>query len=85
QAARTVPAEPEAPAGTLEALRAEAAACTRCPLHAKATQTVFWEGPRDAEVMFVGEQPGDQEDIAGRQSSSVASVRLGFSHGASLI
>ena len=66
QAARSLPAEPEAPAGTLEALRAEAAACTRCPLHAKATQTVFGEGPRDAEVMFVGEQPGDQEDISGR-------------------
>ncbi|MBY3119897.1 UdgX family uracil-DNA binding protein [Rhizobium laguerreae] len=66
EAARTVLAEPEAPAGTLEALRAEAATCARCPLHAKATQTVFGEGPRDAEVMFVGEQPGDQEDISGR-------------------
>ncbi|ULR45244.1 UdgX family uracil-DNA binding protein [Rhizobium sp. K102] len=66
QAARNLPAEPELPAGTLEALRAEAAVCTRCPLHANATQTVFGEGPRDADVMFVGEQPGDQEDIAGR-------------------
>ncbi|MBX5189881.1 UdgX family uracil-DNA binding protein [Rhizobium sp. NZLR3b] len=66
EAARNLPIEAEAPAGTLEALRAEAAACTRCPLHAKATQTVFGEGPRDAEVMFVGEQPGDQEDISGR-------------------
>jgi len=66
EAARSIPAEPEAPAGTLEALRADAAACTRCPLHAKATQTVFGEGPGDAEAMFVGEQPGDQEDIAGR-------------------
>ncbi|MBY5647171.1 UdgX family uracil-DNA binding protein [Rhizobium leguminosarum] len=66
EAARSIPVEPEAPAGTLEALRAEAATCTRCPLHAKATQTVFGEGPRDAEVMFVGEQPGDQEDISGR-------------------
>ncbi|WEA24315.1 UdgX family uracil-DNA binding protein [Rhizobium binxianense] len=66
EAARNLPAEPEAPAGTLEALRAEAAVCTRCPLHANATQTVFGEGPRDAEVMFVGEQPGDQEDISGR-------------------
>ena len=35
-------------------------------VHATATQTVFGEGPRDAEVMFVGEQPGDQEDISGR-------------------
>ncbi|ARM89313.1 uracil-DNA glycosylase-like protein [Rhizobium sp. CIAT894] len=66
QAARNHPADAEALAGTLEALSAEAAVCTRCPLHEKATQTVFGEGPRDAEVMFVGEQPGDQEDIAGR-------------------
>ncbi|MBX4866714.1 UdgX family uracil-DNA binding protein [Rhizobium bangladeshense] len=66
EAARNLPVEPDAPAGTWEALRAEAAVCTRCPLHANATQTVFGEGPRDAQVMFVGEQPGDQEDIAGR-------------------
>jgi len=66
EAARNIPVVPEAPAGTLEALRADAAVCTRCPLHATATQTVFGEGPRDAEVMFVGEQPGDQEDISGR-------------------
>ncbi|MGO7867534.1 hypothetical protein ACC676_39425, partial [Rhizobium ruizarguesonis] len=44
EAARSIPAEPEAPAGTLAAPRAEAAACTRCPLHAKATQTVFGAG-----------------------------------------
>ena len=49
-----------------EALREEAAACTRCPLHAHATQTVFGEGPIDAALMFVGEQPGDQEDLAGK-------------------
>ncbi len=49
-----------------EALRAEAKGCTRCPLHACATQTVFGEGPVDARLMFVGEQPGDQEDLAGR-------------------
>ncbi|EJC77179.1 UdgX family uracil-DNA binding protein [Rhizobium hidalgonense] len=66
QAARHLPTEAAAPAGTLDALRAEAAICTRCPLHANATQTVFGEGPPDAQVMFVGEQPGDQEDIAGR-------------------
>ncbi|CAN5224878.1 hypothetical protein BH10PSE15_BH10PSE15_16380 [soil metagenome] len=40
--------------------------CTRCPLHEHATQTVFGEGPVDAAMMFVGEQPGDQEDLAGR-------------------
>ncbi|TKD52900.1 UdgX family uracil-DNA binding protein [Sphingomonas baiyangensis] len=48
------------------ALREEAMGCTRCPLHRPATQTVFGEGPVDAALMFVGEQPGDQEDLAGR-------------------
>ncbi|MFS0737272.1 UdgX family uracil-DNA binding protein [Sphingomonas sp. 1P06PA] len=48
-----------------EALREEAAACQRCPLWKPATQTVFGEGPIDAKLMFVGEQPGDQEDLAG--------------------
>jgi DNA polymerase len=48
------------------ALRDEAAGCTRCPLYKPATQTVFGEGPVDAPLMFVGEQPGDQEDLAGR-------------------
>ncbi|MEH3157713.1 MAG: UdgX family uracil-DNA binding protein [Sphingomonas taxi] len=48
-----------------EALRDEAAACTRCHLYRHATQTVFGEGPVDAAMMFVGEQPGDQEDLAG--------------------
>ncbi|KQV64463.1 UdgX family uracil-DNA binding protein [Rhizobium sp. Root1220] len=65
QAARNVPAAPKLPAGTLAALREEASVCTRCPLHQTATQTVFGEGPQDAQVMFVGEQPGDQEDLAG--------------------
>ena len=51
--------------GSLDELRAEASACTRCPLYAPATQTVFGEGPADAALMFVGEQPGDQEDLAG--------------------
>ncbi len=48
-----------------EALRDEAAQCTRCHLYKHATQTVFGEGPVDAALMFVGEQPGDQEDLAG--------------------
>lgn len=50
----------------LKRLRKEAAGCTRCPLHCHATQTVFGEGPADAAIMFVGEQPGDVEDLAGR-------------------
>jgi uracil-DNA glycosylase len=49
-----------------DALRDEAAGCTRCPLWKPATQTVFGEGPLDARLMFVGEQPGEQEDVAGR-------------------
>lgn len=48
------------------ALRDEAMACTRCHLHKHATQTVFGEGPVDAPLMLIGEQPGDQEDLAGR-------------------
>jgi uracil-DNA glycosylase len=44
----------------------DASVCRRCPLYEPATQTVFGEGPADASVMFVGEQPGDQEDTIGR-------------------
>jgi DNA polymerase len=44
----------------------EAEHCRRCDLHAAATQTVFGEGPAGASVMFIGEQPGDQEDVIGR-------------------
>ena len=40
--------------------------CTRCPLHRHATQVVPGEGPADAMLMVVGEQPGDQEDLQGR-------------------
>ena len=52
--------------GTLAEVRAQSSACRRCPLHGPATQTVFGEGPADARLMIVGEQPGDQEDLAGR-------------------
>jgi uracil-DNA glycosylase len=50
----------------LDQLRREAAECTACDLYKTATQVVFGEGPPDAETMFVGEQPGDQEDKLGR-------------------
>ncbi len=50
----------------LDTLRTDAAGCTACPLYRDATQTVFGEGPRDATVMLIGEQPGDREDLAGR-------------------
>jgi len=52
--------------GPSEALPAAIHACTRCPLHKTATQAVVGEGPSDADLMIVGEQPGDQEDLAGR-------------------
>ncbi|HEY0194446.1 MAG TPA: UdgX family uracil-DNA binding protein [Kofleriaceae bacterium] len=51
---------------SLAALRDEARTCTACPLCGPATQTVFGEGPGDARLVLVGEQPGDQEDLAGR-------------------
>ena len=50
---------------SLTALRSAAAACRGCPLYAEATQTVFGDGKLTSEVMLVGEQPGDQEDLAG--------------------
>jgi uracil-DNA glycosylase len=49
-----------------EALLKDARKCMRCDLYKFGTQTVFGEGPLDASIMFVGEQPGDQEDLAGR-------------------
>jgi DNA polymerase len=58
--------EPRPTATSIAELRKEAAACQRCPLYKIATQTVFGEGPEHAKMMLVGEQSGDQEDIAGR-------------------
>jgi DNA polymerase len=58
-----------AEAGEILSLADAAAAvqgCRRCPLYEHATQAVFGEGPAHAEIMFVGEQPGDQEDLAGK-------------------
>ena len=60
-AAALVPGRPSLPK-----LRAAAAGCTACDLHKLGTRTVFGEGARSAEVMFVGEQPGDREDRDGR-------------------
>ncbi|MBR1247688.1 UdgX family uracil-DNA binding protein [Bradyrhizobium sp. AUGA SZCCT0169] len=53
-------------ADDIETLREEAADCRACPLWKDATQTVFGEGPQAAQVMLVGEQPGDKEDLAGK-------------------
>ena len=50
----------------LAAVAEEARGCKACPLWELGTQTVFGEGPDDADVVLVGEQPGDQEDKAGR-------------------
>jgi DNA polymerase len=48
------------------ALREAARECTACHLYKRATQTVFGEGPKNAPMMLVGEQPGDYEDVAGK-------------------
>jgi DNA polymerase len=58
-----LPLHPDEP---LQEAMHEASDCQRCPLYEPATQTVFGEGPAHARVVFVGEQPGDQEDIIGR-------------------
>jgi DNA polymerase len=54
------------PIKSLKELKKAEAACTRCPLYEDATQVVPGEGPADASLMLVGEQPGDKEDLAGR-------------------
>jgi uracil-DNA glycosylase family protein len=51
---------------TLATVREAAAHCTACHLYKRATQTVFGEGPKRAAIVLVGEQPGDQEDLAGK-------------------
>jgi uracil-DNA glycosylase len=56
----------DAEARSLDELRADAADCKACDLWKTGTQTVFGEGTESAEIVFVGEQPGDKEDLAGR-------------------
>ncbi|HEY3024775.1 MAG TPA: UdgX family uracil-DNA binding protein [Pyrinomonadaceae bacterium] len=51
---------------SLKAFRDAAADCKACDLWKRGTQTVFGEGPRRAEVLFVGEQPGNEEDLQGK-------------------
>jgi uracil-DNA glycosylase len=60
-AAPFVPANP-----TLKKLKVAAAGCTGCPLYKIGTQTVFGEGRPEAKVLFVGEQPGNDEDLTGK-------------------
>ena len=64
------------PERALKLLAAEACDCTRCDLYKNATQTVFGEGPADASLMLVGEEPGDQEDLAGHPFVGPASKVL---------
>ena len=54
------------PTRDLNALRAAAEKCKACPLWKSGTQTVFGEGPARARIVFVGEQPGDKEDLEGK-------------------
>ncbi len=58
------PLVPDRP--SLPSLRAASAGCRACPLWERGTQTVFGEGPQLADVMLVGEQPGNEEDLSGR-------------------
>src|SRR3981081_2998459 len=59
------PAKPP-DSSSLSTVRRAAEHCTACHLYKRATQTVFGEGPKKAAIMFVGEQPGDYEDVAGK-------------------
>lgn len=62
--------------GNIDTLRRDAAGCRACPLYAPASQMVFGEGPVPAPLMLVGEQPGDQEDLAGRPFIGPAGMLL---------
>jgi DNA polymerase len=65
QVLATHPADLVPPNARISTARLAAAGCRACELWRHATQTVFGEGPADAPLMLVGEQPGDQEDLAG--------------------
>jgi uracil-DNA glycosylase family protein len=64
-ASRSAPTEPAPKTRSLAALARAARTCRACPLYARATQTVFGEGPARAAIVLVGEQPGDVEDREG--------------------
>jgi DNA polymerase len=69
------PAQPPATI-SLRTLAAAALGCQACPLYKNATQTVFGEGPRTAEIVLLGEQPGDQEDREGHPFVGPAGLLL---------
>ncbi len=62
----TLRVEPDQTPTDLDALADALERCRRCPIGAKATRAVPGEGPRHADIMLVGEQPGDREDLTGR-------------------
>jgi uracil-DNA glycosylase family protein len=61
---------------SLKMLREQAAGCRACPHWKNATQTVFGEGPQHAQIVLVGEQPGDKEDLAGKPFVGPAGLML---------
>jgi uracil-DNA glycosylase len=62
---RSAPTDPVPPVRSIDALAEAAQACQACPLFASATQAVFGEGPTRADIVLVGEQPGNEEDLSG--------------------
>jgi uracil-DNA glycosylase len=80
---RSIPLAPEIPADArqdlhaLDELREAASVCRECPIGFIGTQTVFGEGPVRAPLMFVGEQPGDKEDLQGHPFVGPAGQLLG--------
>jgi DNA polymerase len=74
---KTAPPPAEPVASGLDDLREQVRACQGCDLWQRATQAVFGEGPADARVMLVGEQPGDSEDVEGRPFVGPAGRILG--------
>jgi uracil-DNA glycosylase len=75
----------ERPNDKIESLGREAASCQACQLWKDATQTVFGEGPPDADVMFIGKQPGEREDREGRPFVGPAGLLLDKAIGAAFI
>ncbi|MCK5081967.1 MAG: uracil-DNA glycosylase, partial [Candidatus Omnitrophica bacterium] len=58
--------DPEEQQSKIDKLRAQVASCTRCSLHATRTNTVPGEGDVNADIMFIGEAPGRNEDLQGK-------------------
>jgi uracil-DNA glycosylase len=73
---RPAPSDAIESASDIETLREEAAGCRACHLWKNATQTVFGEGPQRAQIILVGEQPGDKEDVAGKPFIGPAGMML---------